>query len=65
MSEPRSSGNVDLVDWFDEDERVICESCGEGAAVTMAAETTASFCLHCGAISIDGAQINLDGRLTA
>lgn len=44
---------VDLLAWFSEDERQGCARCGERACVTLP-DALASFCLACGAITIDG-----------
>lgn len=54
--------NVDMLAWFDEHERRLCGSCGERACVSVA-DAFASFCLNCGAISIGGVRIDVDGRL--
>jgi hypothetical protein len=58
MKSPRTElRNLDMLDWFDEDERHGCESCGVRAAVTCPG-APASFCLACGAITVDGRRIN-------
>jgi len=62
-SRPSLSGNVDLLTWFSEDERHVCESCGERSAVGLP-EAVASFCLHCGAVMINGARVDVDARVT-
>ena len=54
--------DVDFLAWFGEDEREVCRDCGERASVTMP-EVRASFCLRCGAITIDGERIDVDRRL--
>jgi hypothetical protein len=50
--------NVDLLSWFAEDERHVCLRCGTRSAVTVA-DALASFCLECGAISIDGVPMEI------
>jgi hypothetical protein len=50
--------NVDLLAWFSDDEREACAKCGERACVTLP-DALASFCLACGAITIDGVEIEL------
>jgi len=47
---------IDLLAWFTEDERQDCTTCGERACVTLP-DALASFCLACGAITIDGVEI--------
>ena len=64
MSRPSVSGNVDLLTWFSEEERHVCGSCGERSAVGLP-EAVASFCLHCGAVAIDGVRIDAEGRVPA
>jgi hypothetical protein len=49
--------NVDMLAWFSEDERHVCGSCGERACVTLP-DALASFCLACGAVSINGVRID-------
>jgi hypothetical protein len=62
VSEPPTFRNVDFLAWFSDDERQLCESCGERSAVTVPA-AVASFCLGCGAVTIDGARVDVDSRL--
>jgi hypothetical protein len=57
--------NVDLLAWFSEDERELCESCGERASVVSLPEAIASFCLACGAVTIDGVRVDADLRIGA
>jgi len=47
---------IDLLAWFSEDEREECSTCGERTCVTLP-HALASFCLACGAITIDGVDI--------
>jgi hypothetical protein len=54
--------NVDLLAWFSEDERSECGSCGERACVGLP-DVVASFCLACGAVTIDGFRIDADLRI--
>ncbi len=54
--------NQDLLAWFSEDEKEICVSCGERTAVSLP-DALASFCLACGAVSIDGVRIDRTLRL--
>lgn len=49
--------NLDMLHWFEEDERQGCDACGMRAAVTCPG-APASFCLACGAITVDGRRIN-------
>ena len=49
--------NLDLLEWFEEDERSDCASCGRRACVSLP-QVAASFCLGCGAISIGGLRID-------
>jgi hypothetical protein len=38
----------------------VCESCGESSAVSVP-DALASFCLRCGAVTIDGVRLDVDG----
>jgi hypothetical protein len=49
---------IDLLAWFSDDEREDCATCGERARVTLP-DALASFCLACGAITIDGIEIEI------
>jgi hypothetical protein len=49
---------VDLLAWFSDDERQVCAKCGERGCVTLP-DALASFCLVCGAITIDGMELEL------
>jgi hypothetical protein len=49
--------NRDLLPWFSEEERTACASCREDSCVTLP-DATASFCLACGAITVDGTRID-------
>jgi hypothetical protein len=62
VSELSVSCNVDFLAWFSEDERQVCEGCGERSVVGVP-EAVASFCLNCGAVTIDGVRVDIDGRL--
>jgi hypothetical protein len=53
--------NVDLLAWFGEDERQECSTCAERARVTLP-NAAASFCLACGAVTIDGAGIAISAE---
>jgi NMD protein affecting ribosome stability and mRNA decay len=64
MCRPSLAGNVDLLTWFTEEERQVCEDCGERSSVSLP-EAVASFCLRCGAITIDGVRVDVDGRISA
>ena len=57
-SQPSLAGNIDLLAWFSEDERQVCETCRERTAVSVP-EALASFCLSCGAVAIDGVPIDI------
>jgi len=63
VAEPPQS-NFDLLAWFSEEERDVCGSCGERACVSLPA-ALASFCLACGAVSIDGVRIDADLRIAS
>jgi hypothetical protein len=52
------SSNIDMLAWFSDDERHECPSCHERASVSLP-EVPATFCLSCGAISVDGVPIEL------
>jgi hypothetical protein len=52
--------NVDLLEWFSEDERNVCSSCGEKACVVLP-DAPAHFCLACGAITVSGMRIDVAG----
>jgi hypothetical protein len=54
--------NVDMLAWFSEDERHVCESCGEKARVSLA-DVFASFCLACGAVWADGVRVDASPRI--
>ena len=53
-----------MLAWFPEDERHECGACGERACVSLEG-VLASFCLACGAVTIDGVRIDADRTLTA
>jgi len=59
-----AQSNLDVLAWFSEDERDVCGSCGAKACVSID-EATASFCLACGAVSIDGIRIDADLRIAS
>jgi hypothetical protein len=50
--------NLDLLEWFDEDERNVCSTCGERACVSLP-DVAAHFCLNCGAIHIAGMRVDI------
>jgi hypothetical protein len=52
--------NCDLLDWFSEDERKVCSSCGERACVSLP-RVSAHFCLACGAATIAGTRLDVHG----
>jgi hypothetical protein len=54
--------NLDLLEWFAEDERHECSSCGRRACVSLPA-VPAHFCLGCGAITIGGMRLDTQGRI--
>lgn len=53
--------NLDLLEWFDESERAFCRACGHQTAVQLP-EARATFCLGCGAVSVDGVRLDTNGR---
>jgi hypothetical protein len=54
--------NLDMLAWFDEHERAECGACGARACVSLP-DAEASFCLACGAITLDGIRLDGDRRL--
>ena len=50
--------NVDLLEWFSEDERELCSDCGEKACVSFPG-LHAAFCLACNAVKVAGERIPL------
>jgi hypothetical protein len=60
MSEAPS--NLDLLDWFSEDERAVCGSCGESACVSLP-EADSHFCFACGAVTVAGERIDICGAI--
>ena len=58
----RQPTNVDLLEWFGEEERNDCSQCGARACVSLP-DVAAHFCLACGAISIAGIRIDTAGVL--
>lgn len=62
MAPERALSNLDMLAWFREDERSLCKSCGQRAAVTLP-EVETSFCLGCGAVTVDGVRIDRDLRI--
>jgi hypothetical protein len=63
VSQPSPLRNVDFLAWFSEEERQVCESCGEHSSVRVP-DALASFCLRCGAVTIDGVRLDVDGVMT-
>jgi len=53
--------NIDLLEWFTEDERQLCVYCDERASVTLP-DAHASFCLLCGAVTMGGVRIDIERR---
>ncbi len=54
--------NTDMLSWFTDEERHVCGSCGEKACVSLPG-AVASFCLGCGAVTIEGVRIDRRGRV--
>jgi hypothetical protein len=54
--------NRDLLDWFSEDERGVCSSCGERACVSLP-RVAAQFCFACGAVTIAGFRIDVNREI--
>lgn len=50
--------NRDLLEWFPDEERHVCGRCGEKACVSLP-DASSSFCLACGAITVDGVHLDL------
>lgn len=57
MSELSTYSNIDLLAWFDEEEREECAHCGERAAVGFR-EIETIFCLACGAVWLRGKRLD-------
>jgi hypothetical protein len=53
--------NVDLLDWFSDEERGLCSDCGQHACVGLPG-LTASFCLACNSVKVDGKTITLSEK---
>lgn len=53
----RASTNEDLLAWFSDEERVVCNACGKKACVGFP-NVAASFCLACDAITVDGVRLD-------
>jgi hypothetical protein len=62
VTEPLTLTNLDLLEWFDEQERGECSSCGRRACVSLP-DVAAHFCLGCGAISIAGIRLDTAGAI--
>jgi hypothetical protein len=60
MSEVPS--NRDLLDWFSDEERNVCSSCGERGCVSLP-RVAAHFCLACGAVTIAGYRIDVSHEI--
>ena len=54
--------NTDLLAWFGEHERKVCDSCGEKTCVSLPG-ALASFCLGCDAVTLDGERLDVDRHL--
>jgi hypothetical protein len=54
--------NEDLLAWFAEDERHVCGSCDQQTCVRLS-DASASFCLACGAITIEGQRIDVNRHI--
>jgi hypothetical protein len=50
--------NVDLLDWFSDEEREVCSDCGARACVSFPG-LDAAFCLACNTVKVDGKKIDL------
>ena len=58
----RTPSNADMLAWFREEERHVCGACHEKSCVTLPG-VLASFCLSCGAVTLDGERLDVDRRL--
>jgi hypothetical protein len=47
----------DILAWFSEDERDVCDACGERACLGLP-QILASFCLRCAAITLEGVRLD-------
>jgi len=59
---PSAPSNIGTLAWFIEGERHVCGSCDMKACVSLS-EATSSFCLACGAVSIEGVRVDVDRRI--
>lgn len=50
--------NLDLLEWFDEEEREDCPACGERARVGVPDAPLFRVCLGCAAIWVDGERLD-------
>jgi hypothetical protein len=50
--------NRDMLDWFSEEERSVCTSCGARACVSLP-RVAAQFCFACGAVTIAGFRVDV------
>jgi hypothetical protein len=51
--------NRDMLDWFSEEERCVCNHCGEHACVSLP-EADSLFCFGCGAVTLSGIRLDAD-----
>jgi hypothetical protein len=58
----RSASNTDMLGWFGDDERHVCDACQESACVSLHG-ALASFCLSCSAVTLDGRRLDVDRRI--
>jgi hypothetical protein len=54
--------NVDLLTWFEDDERTRCEACGRLTCVTVAGAPGFCVCLACGGVWVDGNRVDVARR---
>lgn len=58
----RPPPNTDMLAWFRDEERHVCDACHEKACVSLPG-AIASFCLACNAVTLDGVRLDVEGRL--
>ena len=55
--------NLDLLEWFDEDERELCPACGKRSMVGVDEAPDLGVCLGCAAVWVAGARIDKQTHL--
>ena len=58
----RPPSNTDMLAWFRDEERHVCDACNQKACVSLPG-ALASFCLACSAVTLDGVRVDVERRL--